>query len=101
MAVSARYSIVANDPIWIRCPQCKGDKQRQQPLCEDCCNTGEVAEDISWLATLAHNLAIAGGLELAFVLGSRRGRWVSDYFEGWYDDEDEAPWVSGCGKAAP
>jgi len=57
--------------------------------------------DMDWAERLGHNFAIAGGLFRAIELAARRARWVSDYYEGWYDSYDKAPWSPGEGMAAP
>lgn len=53
------------------------------------------------LPVLADNLRWGAALSKAFDLGGSRGRWVSDYFEGWYDENEEGPWSEGCGRPAP
>ena len=53
------------------------------------------------LQMLAHNFMIAGALFRAFALGGDRARWMSDYFEGYYDDDDDAPWAPGEGRSSP
>ncbi len=55
----------------------------------------------NWIDTLAANLAAVGWCARAFVLGGKRVRWVSDYYEGWYSEDDVGPWYPGCGRPTP
>lgn len=65
------YSIVESEPFFVDCT-CGGNPGRfPEGFCEDCGNTGEVAaEPMCSLYTLAHNLAMAGGLCESFSKGA-------------------------------
>lgn len=54
-----------------------------------------VAVDISWLATLAHNLATGAFGERMFRLGEQHADDV------WVVESHERRWWPGCGKDAP
>lgn len=68
-------SIDTSDMLWWQpCAHCRGNFSKfPGGFCEWCGNTGEVAEDISPVVTLVHNLVIAGALFVAFRAGDNHG----------------------------
>lgn len=100
------HSIViqyAGDPLFTSCETCRGTGEVEagfgdcagREYCGECSGHGEVAHDLSWLATLAHNLAIAGGLCATYWDGVRTE----------FSHHLHAPWIErwrpGCAKPAP
>lgn len=80
-------ALVHCEPLFVDCPrldQC-GDH------CHECDGAGEIAIDLSDLATLAHNLAIAAALCASFEMGRDAG---PDRHQAW----KTAWWRPGCGK---
>lgn len=87
----------------IPCPRCRGEGWICEQECGRCSGTGELWFDALWLATLAHNLAIAAGLERAWLLGHSRG-----LFRPLKTDDDEIKaayerdvWAPGRGRSTP
>ena len=72
------------DPYW--CPECGGAK--------------EIALDMTALATLAHNLGVAGALCRSFHLGGKHADdlWARDHVVG---NPDAWLWRPGCWRPAP
>jgi hypothetical protein len=75
-------SIVHDEPAFVTCASCNGRGYTTAlrwgiapDWCPECEGAKEVAVDLSSLATLAHNLAIAGGLCAAFEQGWAYGAW--------------------------
>lgn len=92
-------AIVHDEPASFDCERCDGTGieyfGHDPDWCGECGGTGEDHIDLSPLATLAHNLAIAGGLCAAFELG-RQFCWRA--MVGLPAAED---WRPGSGRAAP
>jgi hypothetical protein len=86
-------SIVHDDPYIDQCGYCDNGIQGDR-YCRYCNGDGVTVFDYSDLATLAHNLAIAGGLCRAHKLGAGFG------YE-WATREPFYPrWEPGCGSDA-
>lgn len=83
-------------PRLVTCRCCKGTSQGFGTLRCDCCNGDGCYEvDDPSLATLAHNLAVAGGLCASFNLGCR---YADDL---WDVDAHSRRWRPGCRRPAP
>ena len=81
------FEIIDTDPVVDQCGYCDNGIQGDQ-YCRYCGGDGVDVFDRSSLFTLAHNLAIAGGLCASWVLGSNHG----------YPDECGWDWRPGCGR---
>jgi hypothetical protein len=94
-------SIVTDILWWNECPRCQGDRGRNEPggFCETCCATGEVAEELSELATFAHNLAIGAALCEAHYRALDEAEDHRLYHEHGY--RMETCWSPGCQRSAP
>lgn len=90
-------SIVHDDPAFVTCKRCEGKGYPTPPpgldpdYCVECSGHGEIALDLSDLATLAHNLAWAAGLCASFEMGRDAGPDTHVPLKtSW--------WRPGCGK---
>lgn len=91
-------SIVHNEPYFADCKRCEGRGYVGGPgldrdYCADCGGTGDYAVDLSALATLAHNLAVAAFGERMFRLGEAANEHDNVGYAG-------EPWRPGTGHSA-
>jgi hypothetical protein len=96
-----RIYISFDEPLIVTCPCCGGGRGDFVNPCDWCGATGGVPPEAArdQLATLVHNLAIAGTLCRAFHLGRawQYERLASEWNGGGWT----YPFEPGCGRSAP